>query len=80
LSKPDLQFTPPRVTAANQHQPIPFQARVIPLLPSASPLAVELRLRTGNQPERRFQMEFADGIYRTSAVPVPLSQAAPRCV
>jgi hypothetical protein len=71
LSAPDFQFTPPAVTAANQHEPATFQARVTPLLPGTGPLTIELHLRAGNQPERRFKMDLVNETYRATAPPVP---------
>jgi hypothetical protein len=71
LARPDLHFTAPVLTRANLHQPVAFQARVVPLISSQEALAVELRLRAGGQPERVLPMEGDKGVYKVMAAAVP---------
>ena len=70
LAAPDVRFTAPAVTRADQHRPVAFEARAVSAIPPANPPSLELILRAGNGPERRLPMTLADGVYRVSAVPV----------
>ena len=74
LARPDLTFTPPVLTRANLHQPARFEARATPLLPSAEPLAVELRLQAGREPERILPMKQVDGVYQVTTAIMPRPQ------
>ena len=71
LSRPEVQFTPPRLGPAALHMPVTFEARVTPLLPSATPLTVDLILKAGNGPEQSARMDANGDRYRLTAVPVP---------
>ncbi len=71
LDKPDILFTPPVVGKLNVHEPIDFQAKLASVLPTPKPFDLELVLRAGDEPGRRFPMKLKDGTYRVSAVPVP---------
>jgi S1-C subfamily serine protease len=70
LSKPDLQFTPPALSKTNIYGPVQFQARAAQFVPFTDALAVELRLRSGNGPERKYAMEPADGVYQVTVTPL----------
>jgi hypothetical protein len=71
LAKPEIQFSPPALTRANIHQNVLFRAQVAQFIPSKEPLAVELRLRAGNEPERKLTMDLVNDVYQVQAVPVP---------
>jgi hypothetical protein len=77
LARPEIVFTPPTLTPANQHQPVEFRAGVIPLLPSKDRLDLELVLSTGAGKERRVAMQFADGSYHAKAIPFPAAKGTP---
>src|SRR5262249_51154496 len=71
LARPDLQFPPPVLPAANQHQPVVFQVRAVALVPSPGPLSLELRLRAGDQAQRTHKMVRVGDSHRATAVAVP---------
>jgi hypothetical protein len=71
LARPEIVFTPPVVTLANQSRPVEFRAKAMSLLPTATPLALELILQKGQGTERRFPMQLKEGSYRAEAVPFP---------
>jgi len=72
VARPDIQFEPPPLDAANLYKPVAFEARVVPILPSAAALTVELTLKPARGgKERTFRMEGAEGKYRTTTVPLP---------
>ncbi len=71
LSRPDVQFTPPAVTAANRGVEHLFEVRVVSVLPDTQPRQVELILRGDDGKDRRHTLEQADGVYRVKAVPAP---------
>jgi hypothetical protein len=71
VARPEVQFDPPRLKPGDMHQPVRFEARVTPLLPSTAPLSVDLILKTGNGPERIARMEADGDRYGLSAVPIP---------
>jgi hypothetical protein len=77
LARPEVEFSPPRLGSAALHKPVQFEARVTPLLPSSSPLTVDLILKAGNGPERTARMEADGDRYRLTAVPIP-GRAEPR--
>jgi hypothetical protein len=77
LARPEVQFTPPRLGPAELHKPVRFEARVTPLLPSATPLTVDLVLKVGTSPDRTARMEADGDRYRLTAVPIP-GRAEPR--
>src|SRR5262249_41623376 len=77
LARPDVQFTPPAVTPANRGRPLLFEARAVPVLPSAGTLAMELILRGADGKERKHRLERQDDMFRTTAVPFP-ETVAPR--
>jgi S1-C subfamily serine protease len=71
VAKPEIDFTPPVVSAANLHKPVEFQAKAVQVVPSEKAIELELILRTEDGKERTFPMGRAAGIYRATAVPVP---------
>ena len=71
LARPDIRFAPPEITVADLSRPATFEATIVPLLPAKDPLNVELSLRAGDQPERRYPMEASGQTYRATAVPLP---------
>jgi hypothetical protein len=72
LARPDVQFDPPPLDAANLYRPVVFEARVVPLLPSAAAFTVDLTLKPARGgKERSFRMESVGGRYRASAEPLP---------
>jgi hypothetical protein len=72
LARPDIVFMAPVVNRSNQDQPAEFRARATSLLPTAVPLELELVLERAGEPERRYPMKLADGVYRARAVPFPV--------
>jgi WD40 repeat protein len=71
LARPEVQFNPPRLSPSNMHKATTFEARVATLLPSTSPLTVELILKAGKGPERTLRMDAQGDRYRVTAVPIP---------
>jgi hypothetical protein len=71
LARPDIVLMAPAVNRSNQDQPAEFRARATSLLPTAAPLELELVLQKAGEPERRYPMTPADGVYRARAVPFP---------
>jgi hypothetical protein len=71
LARPDVSFTLPEVKRANQDQPAEFKARTTFLLPTTTPVDMELLLARSGEPERRFPMKLEEGIYRAQAIPFP---------
>jgi S1-C subfamily serine protease len=71
LARPDIVFTVPVVNRSNQDQPAEFQVRATSLLPTTTPLELEMVLERASESERRFPMKLADGVYRARAVPFP---------
>jgi S1-C subfamily serine protease len=71
LARPDLAFTVPAVNRSNQDQPAEFRAKATSLLPTTAPLELELVLERAGEPERRYPMELAEGVYRAKAIPFP---------
>jgi hypothetical protein len=71
LSRPEVQFSPPRLGSAELHKPVQFEARVTPLLPSPAPLTVDLILKAGGGQERTARMDADGDRYRLTAVPFP---------
>jgi S1-C subfamily serine protease len=67
LAAPDFQFTPPKLTRANLHEPTSFQVKAVSPVPASDPVEVELALGE----ERRLKMERKDGVYSARAIPVP---------
>jgi WD40 repeat protein len=70
VARPDIQFTPPVLQRSNIHEPITFEARAVSLLPSTSPIGLELILGTEER-QQIHAMKLGDGVYRVTAVPVP---------
>jgi hypothetical protein len=71
VARPDVQFAPPRLGPANIYQPVPFEVRVTPLLPTTAALSVELILKPDKGPERTYRLQADGDRYRVSAVPLP---------
>ncbi len=76
VSQPIVEFNPPSVATAAAAGPVVFEARVDEILPSDSPLNVELSLQEPEGAARRFPMQPDRGVYRTTAVPLPDAGAA----
>lgn len=70
----DVQFQPPALSVARQHEPAEFKARVVSFVPLSKPVTLELRLRAGDQPERIHKMELAGEVYRVTATPLPVPE------
>lgn len=66
LKTPDLQFTPPELTAKNLDQPHEFLARVISVIPTQKPIDLELVLKPDDSPEQRHKMNLKDDAYHVS--------------
>jgi hypothetical protein len=72
LARPEVRFDPPPLGADNLHRRVSFEARVVPILPSKDPLAVDLSLKPARGGEERtFRMKAAGNKYRAAAVPLP---------
>jgi hypothetical protein len=70
--RPEVQFEPPPLSAANIHKPVLFEARVTSFLPSAAPITVDLILKPSEGKETIHRMEAEGENYRATIVPVPL--------
>lgn len=73
LARPDIEFDPPILTASNVHKPVLFEAKVVPLLPSPTPLGVDLILKLARGSEHVYHLEAVGTKYRVKAVPAPPS-------
>jgi hypothetical protein len=73
VARPDVQFEPPPLDAANLFSPVSFEARVVPILPAEAPLTVDLTLKPARGgKERTVRLQAAgEGKYRATAVPLP---------
>jgi S1-C subfamily serine protease len=71
LARPDIEFDPPALTPGNIHKPVLFEAKVVPILPSPAPLAVDLILKPAQGREQSYHMVAAEPYYRVTAVPLP---------
>jgi hypothetical protein len=72
VSRPEVQFEPPTINAANFFKPTSFEARVTTILPSKDQLTVELILKSARGGmDRTFRMEPAEGMYRATPIPLP---------
>ncbi len=69
LSRPDIEFRAPQECAADEH--VEFQASAISVLPTASPIVLELVLLSGAFEERRYPMTQTGESYRVEAIPFP---------
>lgn len=78
LARPEVQFTPPAVTAANRRTPVPFEVRAVSPLPAASPADVELTLRGEDGKDRTTKLKGKDGVYRAEVIPDPATPGAER--
>jgi len=76
IGRPELEFKLPSIARTAQSQPVVFEAKAISLVPSKKPLQLELWLKTDGSSERKFPMDLKDGVFRATAVPVPLSDKA----
>ncbi len=70
VARPDIQFEPPLLVPGSFHNPVRFEARVKPILPSKVPLTVDLIL-TSKDGEQTHRMQADGDTYRVTAVPVP---------
>jgi Trypsin-like peptidase domain len=71
LARPDIDFDPPVLTPANMHKLVLFEAKVVPLVPSAAPLTVDLILKPARGREQSHRLEAAGTSYRVHTVPLP---------
>jgi len=72
VARPDIQFEPPVLDAANFFNPVSFEAQVLPILPSKGPFTVDLTLKPARGgKERTIRMQETEGKYRATAVPLP---------
>jgi hypothetical protein len=72
VARPDVHFEPPQLGPANVHEPLRFEARVLPVIEPAAPLAVELVLKPARGKGQTISLERAgEGRYRATAVPLP---------
>jgi hypothetical protein len=71
LARPDIQFDPPRLVAANVHQSMRFEARVVPILPTKAEITVELTLKPDRGKEKNYKMKADGNRFHVTAVPVP---------
>lgn len=71
VARPDVQFTPPQLGAANVNKAVSFKARVVPLIKPTGPVSVELMLKTSTGKERVFPMVATGDTYAASVVPLP---------
>jgi S1-C subfamily serine protease len=67
LDRPVIAFTPPIVREEQASEPVPFEARAVPLLPAKDPLELELALGGQPGPPRRFPMTRSGETYRVEA-------------
>ena len=54
LQRPEISFTPPKLTAANLHEETEFNIEIVPFLQELTNVAVELELQTDGLPPRKF--------------------------
>ncbi len=71
LARPEVEFNPPSLGPESIHEPVQFEARVTPLLPSKAQLTVDLILKSGDGPERTARMRAEGDRFRLSVVPIP---------
>ncbi len=71
LARPDIQFDPPRLEAANIYKPVKFEARVTPLVPTNAQLSVDLTLKPDKGREQSYSMKPDGDRYRVNAIPLP---------
>jgi hypothetical protein len=71
LDRGVITFTPPIVREEQASEPVPFEARVVPLLPAKDPLELELVLGGQPGPRRRFPMTRSGETYRVEAALLP---------
>jgi Trypsin-like peptidase domain len=71
LARPELEFHPPSVDRAHQHDPTLFEARVVSVVPGGAAPTVELTLRAEGGAERHYPMRSETGKYRSRAIPIP---------
>ena len=71
LSRPEILFTPPLLKRDDKHELAEFRARVVSLLPTKEPLALQLTLKTRAGEPRRYDMKPVGGVHRVKAVPIP---------
>jgi S1-C subfamily serine protease len=71
LDRGVITFTPPVVQEEQASEPVPFEARAVPLLPAKDPLELELALGGQPGPPRRFPMTRSGETYRVEAALLP---------
>ena len=71
VARPDIQFVPPQLGAANVHKAVPFEARVVSPIKPTAPVTVEVVLKTSTGKERTFPMVASGEKYAASVVPLP---------
>src|SRR5262249_33128656 len=63
LTRPDIQFTPPRLDAANIYKEVKFEAHVTPLIPTNTKLAAELTLEVDKGEKHTYLMQAEGNKY-----------------
>jgi S1-C subfamily serine protease len=71
LARPEVEFDPPLLEPSSFHKPVRFEARVVPVVPVKTPLAVDLVLQPSNGKERTYHMKAVGDSYHITAAPVP---------
>ena len=71
LARPDVEFDPPIIRPANVYKPVLFEAEVLPIIPSAARLTVDLILKPAGGKERSYRLKASGTTYRATAVPLP---------
>ncbi len=71
LARPEVQFDPPALKPSDVGKPILFEAKVVPILPSARAFTVDLKLKPSHGDEQVIPMEAIGTSHRANAVPLP---------
>lgn len=71
VARPEIDFDMPVIGAANVDKPVVFTAKVVSIVPPATPLSVDLILKPARGREQSYHMQAAGTNYRVTAVPLP---------
>jgi S1-C subfamily serine protease len=71
LHRPEIEFHPPRLTAATISTPLAFEARVMRFFPSSAPLSVDLILKPSRGAERTYHLAAHGDTFRITTAAVP---------
>ena len=78
LQRPEITFLPPKLTAANVHDEMEFQVRVVSFSQELKHVSVEMDLTIDKGPPRKFiATPSGNELYVIKAVPRPRGQQAP---